>query len=96
MASLATMIGFARMGSALFWTPQEVDPAGPFRADRGGIAAVALCLAALAALTLFAGPVTGWLDGAAQGLARSRRLYRSQQSARGAMSHAPAFCRTPI
>ncbi len=68
LASLATMIGFARMGSALFWSPQEADPALPIPQDRGGIAAVLLCLAALAALTVFAGPVMAWLTVAAENL----------------------------
>lgn len=68
LASLATMIGFARMGSALFWSPQEADPALPVPQDRGGVAAVLLCLAALAALTVFAGPVMGWLTIAAENL----------------------------
>ncbi|MBH1973670.1 MAG: monovalent cation/H+ antiporter subunit D [Rhodobacteraceae bacterium] len=82
LASLATMIGFARMGSALFWSPQEPDRALAIPQDRGGIAAVLLCLAALVGLTVFAGPVTGWLDVAAENL-HAPAAYISANDLRG-------------
>ena len=82
LASLATMIGFARMGSALFWSPQEADPALPIPQDRGGIAAVLLCLAALVALTVFAGPIMAWLTVAAENL-HAPTAYIAANSLRG-------------
>ncbi len=55
LASLLTMIGFARQGSDLFWkSPGTGAPAG-------SKAAILLCLAALTALTVAAGPITQYL-----------------------------------
>jgi multicomponent K+:H+ antiporter subunit D len=70
------------MGSALFWSPQEVDPAIPLPQDRGGIAAVLLCLAALVALTVFAGPIMAWLTVAAENL-HAPAAYIAANSLRG-------------
>lgn len=53
LASLASLIGFARLGSDLFWKSPQPDTApviGPV-----------LALGALAALTIFAGPITAAL-----------------------------------
>ncbi|MDZ4309863.1 MAG: monovalent cation/H+ antiporter subunit D [Cypionkella sp.] len=62
LASLLTMIGFARAGSDLFW--KAPSPEAPAESK----AAILLCLAALAALTLAAGPITDWLSLTAQAL----------------------------
>ncbi|GLS85790.1 monovalent cation/H+ antiporter subunit D [Cypionkella aquatica] len=62
LASLLTMIGFARAGSDLFW--KSPDTEAPAQSQ----AAVLLCLTALIALTLAAGPVTTALDQTAQAL----------------------------
>ncbi len=68
LASLAVMIGLARTGSRLFWSPHPVDADRALPSDAGGFRAVGLCLLALAALTLAAGPVSGWLDETAASL----------------------------
>ncbi|MDZ4394398.1 monovalent cation/H+ antiporter subunit D [Cypionkella sp.] len=62
LASLLTMIGFARAGSDLFWKAPSTE------APAESKAAILLCLAALAALTLAAGPITDWLTLTAQAL----------------------------
>ena len=69
ITSLVTIVGFARMGSALFWK-ETPDPALP--AARGGPGAVlppplaataaALPLALLALMTLASGPVAGAME----------------------------------
>lgn len=58
------ILGLSRTGSALFWKPQGQAPALP-AAQAFGPAAL---LAALVALSLFAGPVTAWLQATAQAL----------------------------
>ncbi|MEI2685158.1 MAG: monovalent cation/H+ antiporter subunit D [Cypionkella sp.] len=69
VASLLTLIGFGRAGSALFWKPYgggqgpEAHPAEPW-----SFFALGLLSAALVALTLFAGPVYGWLNETAAAL----------------------------
>lgn len=68
IASLVTMIGFARSGSDLFWKPQAGGTEMPPPRDAGGILAVGLCLLCLAALTLFAAAVTDWLAATASDL----------------------------
>lgn len=60
LASLATVIGFARAGSVLFWKAAEGTSA-PHPPQPLAFAAVAALLLALTALTVFAGPVTDWL-----------------------------------
>lgn len=62
IASLLTMIGFARSGSDLFWKSPSSD------APAQGKTAILLCLAALAALTIVAGPITERLAATAQAL----------------------------
>ncbi|MGV8950803.1 MAG: monovalent cation/H+ antiporter subunit D [Cypionkella sp.] len=67
LSSLLTMLGLARMGSDLFWKAD--DPSGTSsRTKPFSPAAAALCVAALAALTLGAGPITAWLTVAANDL----------------------------
>lgn len=58
------LLALSRAGSALFWKP-EGQPA-PLPASQ--TLAPAALLLALAALTVFAGPVTGWLAGTAEAL----------------------------
>jgi len=55
IASLLTMIGFARTGSDLFWKSPSAE------APAQSKAAILLCLTALAALTIAAGPITQYL-----------------------------------
>ncbi|MEO5615837.1 MAG: monovalent cation/H+ antiporter subunit D [Cypionkella sp.] len=62
LASLLTMIGFARQGSDLFWKSPGTE--GPAESK----AAILLCLAALAALTIAAGPITDGLTLTAEAL----------------------------
>jgi multicomponent K+:H+ antiporter subunit D len=70
--SLVMIVGFARAGSTLFWrSPVETTPAPAVR-NTGAHAAVALALAMIVALTVFAGPVVRHMDAAAaQTLART-------------------------
>lgn len=68
LASLLTILGFVRTGSRLFWKPPtDVSPA-PAPDNPGAIAAVVALLAAIVGLTVFAGPITAWLDMTAQAL----------------------------
>ncbi len=67
--SLVLILGFARAGSTLFWksyagdqTPEDHD------AEPLAFAAVFLLMAALAVLTILAGPVTDWLSETARQL----------------------------
>ncbi|MDB5661000.1 MAG: monovalent cation/H+ antiporter subunit, partial [Cypionkella sp.] len=62
ITSLLTMIGLARAGSDLFWKSPGSEAAAQ------STAAVLLCLAALAALTLAAGPITDALNQTAKAL----------------------------
>jgi multicomponent K+:H+ antiporter subunit D len=68
LSSLLTMIGFVRAGSALFWHPQAQPEAAKTNPPATTLIATAFCLIALAALTLFAGPLTAWLAQVAQDL----------------------------
>ena len=77
IASLITVIGFARAGSLVFWksydpslaeTPDEQseeDPPAPHRAAALPFVAVFALLAGLAAITIFAGPVTDYTNATA-------------------------------
>ena len=74
-ASLVAVVGFARAGSTVFWkahqagdteadgdeTPPEGDDATPPPQPVLPVVAVGGCVAMLAALTVFAGPLTGYL-----------------------------------
>lgn len=62
IASLLTMIGFARSGSDLFWKAPSTN------APAESKAAIVLCIAALTTLTLAAGPITDWLGVTAEAL----------------------------
>ena len=62
IASLLTIIGFARSGSELFWKSPSSD------APPQSKTAILLCLTALAALTISAGPITERLAATAQAL----------------------------
>ena len=70
VASLLTLIGFGRAGSELFWKPHGAgqSPAA-HPAEPWSFAAVGLLIAALVALTVFAGPVSGWMNQTAAALA---------------------------
>jgi multicomponent K+:H+ antiporter subunit D len=56
--SFLMILGFARTGSRTFW---KADPT-PISAEPMAIAATFALIAALAALTIFAGPVMAWLQ----------------------------------
>ena len=66
LASFLMLIGHARAGSTLFWKAEPAEPA-PIREPLALTATFAL-LAALAALTLCAGPITDWLAATARTL----------------------------
>jgi len=77
IASLITVIGFARAGSLIFWksydpslaeTPDEQSeevPSAPRRAAALPFVAVFALLAGLVAITIFAGPVTNYTNATA-------------------------------
>jgi multicomponent K+:H+ antiporter subunit D len=67
--SLALILGFARAGSTLFWKPHATDaqPAD-HPAEALGFTAAFLLVAALAALTVLAGPVSAWMSETARQL----------------------------
>ena len=62
ITSLILILGFARAGSTLFWKSHATDATPPDHAPEA-LAFTATCalVASLAALTVFAGPVTTWL-----------------------------------
>jgi multicomponent K+:H+ antiporter subunit D len=60
VSSFLMVLGLARMGSALFW--KSPGTTGGHTPERLATTAIFTLLAALAALTVFAGPVTAWLD----------------------------------
>lgn len=66
LASFLTVVGFALTGSARFWKARSTAPEA---AEPLALAAAALLLAGLVAITVLAGPLTGWLQTLAEGLA---------------------------
>ncbi len=67
LSSLLTILGLARLGSGLFWKAEEPERALSRTAPFAPLAS-ALCIAALGALTLGAGPVMAWATQTAAGL----------------------------
>jgi multicomponent K+:H+ antiporter subunit D len=71
IGSLVTIVGFARAGSVLFWkstaldTPEHSDQDAVTKVGVNQLTGVGLALAMLALLSVFAGPVMGYLEGAA-------------------------------
>ncbi|MDV7271989.1 monovalent cation/H+ antiporter subunit D [Thioclava sp. A2] len=66
VTSLIAIVGFGRAGSTVFWKAYATEgdpPEGPRDASAPGLAFVAAgaLIAGLVALTVFAGPATGWL-----------------------------------
>ena len=71
VGSFLMILGFARAGSHVFWKSHASPDAhrhDPHGAEPLAFTAVFALLAGLVALTVFAGPVTAWLDTTAQGL----------------------------
>ncbi|NBE07671.1 monovalent cation/H+ antiporter subunit D [Paragemmobacter ruber] len=70
VSSFLMVLGFGRAGSVLFWKSHAVgDAAEPdHRPEPLAFVAVGGLLAGLVALTVFAGPVMGWLEGTAAAL----------------------------
>jgi multicomponent K+:H+ antiporter subunit D len=66
-SSFVMILGFARAGSLLFWKP-VAETAQPAKPEPLAFAAIFALLAALAALTIFAGPITDWLAATAETL----------------------------
>ncbi|MDP4991786.1 MAG: monovalent cation/H+ antiporter subunit D, partial [Marivita lacus] len=68
--SLLTIVGFARAGSALFWKSTAIDApvseaghtTAPAHATPAEVTPVMLALAALVGLSIFAGPVSSYLE----------------------------------
>ncbi len=63
--SLVMVVGFARAGSVLFWRVEGEPAEGLEKPANAPLWATGATLAALAALTAFAGPVTGYMEAAA-------------------------------
>ena len=73
--SLLTIVGFARAGSILFWkstatsaeanSPLQAEGAALMPAGPLAVAPVLFTVALLVVLSVFAGPVTGYLEGTA-------------------------------
>ena len=70
VTSLITILGFARAGSTLFWKAHASAPQEPAQHAPQPLAFVSVfaLLAGLVALTVFAGPIIGWLEDTATGL----------------------------
>ncbi len=71
VTSLLAMVGFARAGSLLFWKNSAIhgtEAAGTVFRPALPIAAAGAMLAGMVALTVFAGPVTEYLQATAAGL----------------------------
>jgi multicomponent K+:H+ antiporter subunit D len=68
VSSFLMVLGFSRAGSTLFWKASAEPPPRAPRQEPLALAASFALLAALAALTLFAGPVTDWLTATAESL----------------------------
>ena len=66
VSSFLMILGLARAGSQLFWKPADAAPKA--KAEPLALLATAGLLAGLVALTIFAGPVTGWLAATADAL----------------------------
>ena len=69
LGSFLMILGFARAGSHVFWKSQAIltEPAA-HRPEPLAFVAVFVLIGGLALLTVFAGPVTAWLDTTAAGL----------------------------
>ena len=68
LASLLTILGFARAGSQLFWTPPEPRTAPKNMTFPVAPVPIFTLLAGSVALTVWAGPITDWLTITAQSL----------------------------
>ncbi|THD85864.1 monovalent cation/H+ antiporter subunit D [Aliigemmobacter aestuarii] len=68
--SLITIVGLSRAGSVLFWKAHASTPEEPAETkdEPLSFAAVFLLIAGLVALTVFAGPVMGWMEATAANL----------------------------
>ncbi len=72
ISSFLMVLGLSRAGSLLFWKASD-QPAPPVPAPEPlALAAAFALLAGLVALTVLAGPVTGWLSTTADGLLSSQ------------------------
>lgn len=69
VSSFLMILGLARAGSLIFWkTDAPGDDSAPNPPEPLAIAATLALLATLAALTIFAGPLTDWLTATAEAL----------------------------
>jgi multicomponent K+:H+ antiporter subunit D len=68
-SGLLMVLGFARAGSTLFWKSHATgEDAAPHDSEPLAFVAIGGLLAGLVVLTVFAGPISGWLDATAAGL----------------------------
>lgn len=85
-SSLVALVGFSRAGSVLFWKAHESGARRPETpadlATALPVTATAALIAALAVLTVFAGPIKGYLD------ATAAQLYAPQQYIEAVLSPA--------
>ncbi|NJM83238.1 MAG: monovalent cation/H+ antiporter subunit D [Tabrizicola sp.] len=69
ISSFLLILGFARAGSLLFWKAHALQEEGEDRPPEPlAFTAIGAVVAGLVALTLLAGPVTGWMDATAAAL----------------------------
>jgi multicomponent K+:H+ antiporter subunit D len=85
VATFLMVLGFARAGSTVFWKPSQDQRAPlPQPTEPLALLAVLALVSCMAGLTVFAGPVTQWLDGAAMqlddphGYIAANRLYEER------------------
>jgi multicomponent K+:H+ antiporter subunit D len=65
-SSLTLIVALARAGSTVFWKAQAPAHEAPeAAAQKLAIVAIGIMLALIVALTVFAGPIMGWLEGTA-------------------------------
>lgn len=71
VTSLITILGFARAGSTLFWKAHASAPEGDAPSHPAQplcFVAIGVLMAGLIALTVFAGPILGWIEATAAAL----------------------------
>jgi multicomponent K+:H+ antiporter subunit D len=83
VTSFLMILGFARAGSLIFWKP-AADSTEPAKPEPLAFAATFALLAALAALTIFAAPVTDWLTATAETLHAPQAYIAANKLAAGA------------
>lgn len=83
--SFVMILGLSRAGSILFWKSHEsLTQPDPHKPEALSFVAVAALLAGLVGLTVFAGPITGWLEATAATLHDTAPYINANQLDAGA------------